>query len=75
MAGPQNRATRAGGQNECADHARMLAQSCEGARHVDEDLSVLLLLQRRRIVEPWVDISHGAELQRHPGQARLTWTL
>jgi hypothetical protein len=36
-----------------------------GARHVDEDLGVLLLLKRGRVVEPGVDIRHGAELQRH----------
>lgn len=36
-----------------------------GARHVDEDLGVLLLLQRVRFIESGVDIRRGAELQRY----------
>ena len=40
-----------------------------GARHVDEDLGVLLLLQRVRVVEPGVDIGRGAKLQRYLDEA------
>lgn len=40
-----------------------------GARHVDEDLGVLFILQRVRVVESWVDIGRGAKLQRRLDEA------